>query len=609
MSVNTLFLDGDNKQLRDAIFKATPKAVEQCRTIAAKFKGKDDLQTCQNIWNFLKNEVTYVVDGEHQKIKLPSALLRERVGDCKSYSLFTAGILGNLGIPFKYALTSYTSDPTPAHIYVKTDSGIIIDAVWTAFNQEKKPSHIYYQKPNMKISYIAGLNAPVQKSRQNTAIGCSCDTKGVTGLGGMSCGSKSISGYPKGAYRKPLGTTNTNTFIGIGRTGLDWADAVGINHDFWDDFRYWGSKAANFIPRNLLEMMIKNNGGGIADFLYNAWLRTEPYYLPSQKKYDAERNAQIKLLNDLPKYNLLNKEFVFNDAEKKLLGASLVNQYVPTATALNLNTLNSKQQVQKIYTVKEALSASRYKLYLDFMAAYKVQKDAYNIEFSKFQKSLDEKYPEKSRVIQPATTKSKAKYRDLEIWWYNFGGSPDDLNDAVKEGYGKSPRGKDANYMLNKAYHGNLSVKDIGLIIRAFVSVFAGDKFAIGEDGTFVIGIGCVDFTTCTAVVSANIVPITESVLGIAELLRAFGIDMTDLSGAKANKIEQDKKAAQDKLDAAVAADKAEAKNAAAAAAAASAEAERLKNEQKDKTKKTNTTLIVGGVGIALVGAYFLLKK
>lgn len=146
MPTKTHYIDGDNYQLRQVIFSATPKAIQQTKQIAFKFKGASEMQTCKNIFDFLKNQITYKADGGHQKVKLPSAFLRERIGDCKSYSIFTYAILYNLGIGCKYVLTSYRDDPTPTHIYVQTDSGIIIDAVWGVFNSEKKANHKFYQR-------------------------------------------------------------------------------------------------------------------------------------------------------------------------------------------------------------------------------------------------------------------------------------------------------------------------------------------------------------------------------------------------------------------------------------------------------------------------------
>jgi len=146
----------DNKDIRDLLEKLVPKATAQMVTYSKKFQGATELDTCKNIFDFLKNDVRYVADGEQQIIKLPSALLRKKVGDCKSFSLLTASILANLNIPYTFVYASYNSNPIPAHVYVQTQSGIIIDAVYGIFNEEKKANYKY--KKNMKVGYMAGIN-------------------------------------------------------------------------------------------------------------------------------------------------------------------------------------------------------------------------------------------------------------------------------------------------------------------------------------------------------------------------------------------------------------------------------------------------------------------
>jgi hypothetical protein len=130
-------------------------------TFAKQFKGRTQQETCKNIFDYIKSNFTYVADGGEQIIKLPSALLRKRVGDCKSYSLFTASILENLKIPYKFVYTSYSANPIPQHVYVVTENGCIIDVVYGIFNEEKKPTYKYTQ--DMNVRYMAG-------------IGCSCDS-------------------------------------------------------------------------------------------------------------------------------------------------------------------------------------------------------------------------------------------------------------------------------------------------------------------------------------------------------------------------------------------------------------------------------------------------
>jgi hypothetical protein len=157
--------DGDNKDLRKQIMDVTPEAVAQMRGSAKYFKGKDNRETCYKIWKFLKTNIRYEADGEYQIVRLPSALLATKVGDCKSFSVFTSAVLTNLGIPNHYVMTSYGKDPTPSHIYVVTDSGIICDAVWTTFNAEKSPTYRYKAKPN---------------NMNNKGLGGGCTAMGAT---------------------------------------------------------------------------------------------------------------------------------------------------------------------------------------------------------------------------------------------------------------------------------------------------------------------------------------------------------------------------------------------------------------------------------------------
>ena len=147
----------DNKDIRDLLVKLVPKAKAQMVEFSKRFKGRTNKETCKKIFDYIKNNFTYVADGGEQVIKLPSALLKKRVGDCKSYSLFTASILENLKIPYKFVYTSYNNNPIPAHVYVVTEDGCIIDAVYGIFNAEKKPTYRYTQ--DMNVRYMAGIGA------------------------------------------------------------------------------------------------------------------------------------------------------------------------------------------------------------------------------------------------------------------------------------------------------------------------------------------------------------------------------------------------------------------------------------------------------------------
>jgi hypothetical protein len=261
----------------------------------------------------------------------------------------------------------------------------------------------------------------------------------------------------------------------MGRTGNDWLKAAtGREATAGEIAEYYVKNGALLPARFLIEQFIQNNGGGIANFLYNAWLRTEVYYLPNQKKYDAEYLVLSKPIEEKYTYKVWSTPA---DALKRYQDA-----YSAFSSSNPNGTFNKK--VVDFYTPSQLEAYNLSKLGNEPLIALK--KKAYDELYAK----LEKKYPKSSRLIEAADGKSQTAYRNLELFWYwKLGGSPDDLNNAVKEGNTKSPRGKDANYLINKLYGNGVKAGDIGLIIRAFVSAFAGDKFGLGEQGTFVIGI------------------------------------------------------------------------------------------------------------------------
>jgi ribosomal protein L17 len=73
----------DNKDIRDLIESLVPTAKSQMANFSRQFKGGTEKQTCEKIFNYIKSNFTYVADGGQQIVKLPSALLKKKVGDCK----------------------------------------------------------------------------------------------------------------------------------------------------------------------------------------------------------------------------------------------------------------------------------------------------------------------------------------------------------------------------------------------------------------------------------------------------------------------------------------------------------------------------------------------
>ena len=187
----------DNKDIRDLLVNLVPQAKAQMKDFSKQFRGRNNQETCKKIFDYIKSNFTYVADGGEQIIKLPSALLKKRVGDCKSYSLFTASILENLKIPYKFVYTSYNNNPIPGHVYVTTEDGCIIDAVYGIFNAEKKPTYRYTQ--DMNVRYMAGIGAD-----------CNCNS----GVGKVTIISKDKRQQIKTTAQDVAGKFKTAAFVG-----------------------------------------------------------------------------------------------------------------------------------------------------------------------------------------------------------------------------------------------------------------------------------------------------------------------------------------------------------------------------------------------------------
>ena len=197
----------DNKDIRDLLFSLVPQSRAQMSKMAKSFRGRNEEETCKKIFDYIVANFSYVADRKEQVIKLPSALLKYKVGDCKSYALFTAAILENLKIPYKFVFTSYNSNPIPGHVYVTTDGGCIIDAVYGKFNQEKTPTFKYVQ--GMNVRYMAGIGSCDNYGNRRRGVGATNGTGGYYGISG---------GKP---VRKIALAPGRGLFLGIVKANLD----------------------------------------------------------------------------------------------------------------------------------------------------------------------------------------------------------------------------------------------------------------------------------------------------------------------------------------------------------------------------------------------------
>lgn len=161
------FGDVNTKGIIDVVLYADPRSGEYTREFAKTLKAAKLFDTCKNIYEFVKSQIPYVLDKQgYQWIKSPGRLWAEKAGDCKSFSVFIASCLKNLGIPYGYRFASYDkADPTPTHVYIYVPVGnkeLILDAVWSGpFNTQKQYEH-KQDYPMAKTSYLgtAGKHIP-----------------------------------------------------------------------------------------------------------------------------------------------------------------------------------------------------------------------------------------------------------------------------------------------------------------------------------------------------------------------------------------------------------------------------------------------------------------
>lgn len=142
--------------------------------ICEVFNKRSVEATCRSIYNYLLDHTIYKVEpNDKQTLRSPSAILSmgadPNIGlDCKSYSLFIAGVLDALNrsgrrINWCYRFASYNIlDKMPHHVFIVvnpgTDNEIFVDPVIKPFNYKKTYFYKIDKKPkNMALYSISGI--------------------------------------------------------------------------------------------------------------------------------------------------------------------------------------------------------------------------------------------------------------------------------------------------------------------------------------------------------------------------------------------------------------------------------------------------------------------
>lgn len=142
--------------------------------ICEEFIGTTPLQTCKNLFNFLRYSTVYKIEDEDfQSLRSPASILATgtKLGiDCKNLALWIGGCLDAINrsgyqyIPFVYRFASDKEfDKTPNHVFIvafpDTNNEIWIDPIPQVTYFNEKLRYNYFQDKNihkMSLNILSG---------------------------------------------------------------------------------------------------------------------------------------------------------------------------------------------------------------------------------------------------------------------------------------------------------------------------------------------------------------------------------------------------------------------------------------------------------------------
>jgi hypothetical protein len=157
--------EGANTQdIINALINATDQAFAQVKNHGADMINTtgDPIKDAILVAKFIQENVNYKADGyKEQNIKLPGRLLRDQLGDCKSFSLLAASILNDLGYTVGFRFASYRKNKIPTHVYNfvidNTGKKFIFDTCVKNLKESKRHTFI----KDMQVNYLSGIDTEI----------------------------------------------------------------------------------------------------------------------------------------------------------------------------------------------------------------------------------------------------------------------------------------------------------------------------------------------------------------------------------------------------------------------------------------------------------------
>jgi len=191
------------KDIMKELLEAYPVFTKFYDKIGMFFEGPTLWDTCNNLYDFCKENLRYSEESEHwQTSALPTGILTRGYCDCKGYASFIGGCLGAIEratgetIPWQFCFASYKEKQrTPYHVFIVVDSSegpIWIDPTPGANDME--PKHAYCHKPAETIGAVRQVvNAAGEIEFEHMGV--------ISGGDAMNVGPSALplpTGYPAG---------------------------------------------------------------------------------------------------------------------------------------------------------------------------------------------------------------------------------------------------------------------------------------------------------------------------------------------------------------------------------------------------------------------------
>lgn len=148
-------VSANTRDIIQALARALPAATNQVKELKFRSTG-DPVQDAKNAAAYVHKNFKYLKDGlSYQNIKLPSALIAQGTGDCKSFSLFVAAILSSFGWINGFRFASYgTFNPTHVYNFVESNGKkYTFDSCLQSLKESPRSTYT----EDMKVQYIAGI--------------------------------------------------------------------------------------------------------------------------------------------------------------------------------------------------------------------------------------------------------------------------------------------------------------------------------------------------------------------------------------------------------------------------------------------------------------------